>query len=532
MNDVRDRMTGFLTALPVTQRITLGAAAVGLVMVSVWFFSWISAPAMTVLASGLETADMATIVDQLEASNTPYEIGAGGTTVMVPRDQLYTTRAALATAGIASGEAGEGWELLDDQGIAISDFQQQANYQRALEGELARTLSAMDGIDAATVHLVLPEDRLFTEQQEPRSAPVLLDTRRDLSAEEIEAVVFMVSSAVEGLGPDGITVADAAGTVLHAPGESGGTASGASRQLRETRAYESALAADIQRLLATATGSTASVVVRAELDFDTTQTNVRSYDPASQVATSEQTIEEEYTGTGGVEAGTIGVDGGPESDGGEAATTDYTRSEVLREYGVNETTTVTTNAPGQVEGLSVAIVMDDGTVTGAAVPADDQVAALVAAAVGLDEARGDTVAVTRVPFPEATDDPAMAEAGTDLMAMVTQVGSVLVLLVVATALLLMSRRREDSALPELAGGDADLPALAAADGGLEQARERVLVADAREVGSQPATESAMAPATTAVAVADDGARREVEQLVDKQPEEIANLLRSWLADTN
>ena len=176
--------------------------------------------------------------------------------------------------------------------------------------------------------------------------------------------------------------------------------------------------------------------------------------------------------------------------------------------------------------------MDDGTVTGAAVPADDQVAALVAAAVGLDEARGDTVAVTRVPFPEATDDPAMAEAGTDLMAMVTQVGSVLVLLVVATALLLMSRRREDSALPELAGGDADLPALAAADGGLEQARERVLVADAREVGSQPATESAMAPATTAVAVADDGARREVEQLVDKQPEEIANLLRSWLADTN
>lgn len=529
MNDVRDRLSGFVTALPVTQRITLGAAAVGLVMVSVWFFSWISAPAMTVLASGLQTDDLATIIDQLEASNTPYEIGAGGTTVMVPRDQLYSTRADLATAGISSGEAGEGWELLDDQGIAISDFQQQANYQRALEGELARTLTAMDGVEAATVHLVLPEDRLFTEQQEPRSASVLLDTRRDLAAEEIEAVVFLVSSAVEGLDPDGITVADADGTVLHTPGESGGTASGASRQLRETRAYESALAADIQRLLATATGSTASVVVRAELDFDTTQTNVRQYDPASQVATSEQTVEEEYAGTGGLEGGTIGVDGGPAVEG-EAATTDYTRSEVLREYGVNETTTVTTNAPGQVEGLSVAIVMDDGSVTGASVPAEEEVAALVAAAVGLDEARGDSVAVTRVPFPEGADAPAMAESGTDLMTMVSQVGSVLVLLVVATTLLLMSRRR-DGGVEELPAGAADGSALVAAAGGeLEQARERVLVAEAREVGALGGGAPAAVPA--AIGVADDGARREVEQLVDRQPEEIANLLRGWLADTN
>jgi flagellar M-ring protein FliF len=428
---------------------------------------------------------------------------------------------------------------LDSQGIAISDFQQQTNYQRALEGELSRTLMAMAGIDAATVHLVLPEDRLFTEQQEARSAAVLLDTGRTLDADEIEAVVFLVSSAVEGLETGGVTVADAKGSVLHAPGDSGGSTTGASKQLRETREYETSLAADIQRLLTTATGSAASVVVRASLDFDSTQTAVRTFDPDSQVAMSEQLIDETYEGTGAVDAGIVGIDGGP-IEGATGDATNYNRSEVLREFGISETTTTTTQAPGRIDGLSVAIVMDDGSISGATVPSEDDVSSLVAAAVGLDVNRGDSIAVTRVAFPAAdVADGDAADAPMDVSALAGQVGAVVVLIIVALALLLMSRRRDKGAKKK-DGGDAEMSSelVARQDAtlGAIQAStpvdgaERVLSANAKQVDA--IADGARLTPPVRAAMPDGTARREVEELVDKQPEEIANLLRGWLADAN
>lgn len=540
MNEVRARATQAFAALPMVHRVTLVAVAIGLVMGSVAFASWISAPEMTILASGLDDADLAQVVDELEAGNVNYEIGAGGSSVLVDRDQLYTVRAQMATSGIVTGDQQDGWEILDDQGIAISDFQQQANYQRALEGELSRTLTAMDGIDAATVHLVLPEDRLFTEQQEQRTASVLLDTSRGLGPDEVEAVVFLTSSAVEGLESGGVTVADADGTVLHSPGETGGVTTGANRQLRETREYEQAIAGDIQRLLTTATGSTASVVVRANLDFDATETSQRTLDPDGQVATSEQTIDEEYTGNDPTDEGVVGIDGGPVDGAAAGASTDYKREEVLREYGVSETTTTTVQAPGKVDGLSVAIVMDDGTLTGVTVPEEAEVAELVAAAVGLDEARGDSIAVSRVPFPEATDAE-MAESGLagSTIDLASRIGAVAVFVVVAVALFLMSRRR-DSAAPEVLEGS-NLPELAAGvmptagevpmlDDGDAFGDERVLHADARPVDDELALGRRTPP--TPPVPPDDTARREVEALVERQPEEIANLLRGWLADTS
>ncbi|MFT4744884.1 MAG: flagellar M-ring protein FliF [Nitriliruptoraceae bacterium] len=539
MDDARDRFSRYFVALPIAHRVTVIAAAIGLVMAAIVFGSWVTRPEMTVLANGLDGTSLSSVIDDLEASNTPYQIGGGGTTVMIPRDLLYTTRARLASSGIAAGDTAEGWEILDSQGIAISDFQQQTNYQRALEGELSRTLMAMAGIDAATVHLVLPEDRLFTEQQEARSAAVLLDTGRTLDADEIEAVVFLVSSAVEGLETGGVTVADAKGSVLHAPGDSGGSTTGASKQLRETREYETSLAADIQRLLTTATGSAASVVVRASLDFDSTQTAVRTFDPDSQVAMSEQLIDETYEGTGAVDAGIVGIDGGP-IEGATGDATNYNRSEVLREFGISETTTTTTQAPGRIDGLSVAIVMDDGSISGATVPSEDDVSSLVAAAVGLDVNRGDSIAVTRVAFPAAdVADGDAADAPMDVSALAGQVGAVVVLIIVALALLLMSRRRDKGAKKK-DGGDAEMSSelVARQDAtlGAIQAStpvdgaERVLSANAKQVDA--IADGARLTPPVRAAMPDGTARREVEELVDKQPEEIANLLRGWLADAN
>ena len=555
MNDVRERAAAAMQALPMVHRITLVAVGVGLIMATVAFATWITTPEMTILASQLSDADLAEVVDELETAGVTYEIGNGGTSVLVPRDELYSTRARMASAGVVTGDgSGGGWEILDESGIAVNQDQMEINIQRALEGELSRTLTEMDGVDAATVHLVRPEERLFTEQQQPATASVLLDTRRSLTPDEVEAVVFLVSSAVEGLETGAITVADVDGVVLHAPGDAGGAA-GANRQLRQTRDFELALADDIQRLLTTATGSSASVVVRASLDFDETTVSQRILDPQSQVAISEQDVQERYEGVEPVTTGVVGVAGGPVDGGDAEATTDYERSEILREYGVSETTTTTSQAPGRVDGLSVAIVMDDGSLTGAAVPAEDEVAALVAAAVGLDEARGDTVAVTAVAFPAAAEveEPVGTGLASTAVDMASRIAAIIVFLIVAVALFLMSRRRDrgqgtielDAAPRQGLPPGEPAPELVRGDDGLTYAiedGERVLIADAVAAGGGGGGAGGLGPVEGPAlgrrtppkppVPPDDTARREVEAMVERQPEEIANLLRGWLADAS
>lgn len=508
--ELKDRLLHTWQALPLAHRIGAGAALAGLLMAAVLFVQWVSTPSYTVLASGLDDGGVARVVDQLEADGVPYEIGNGGSTVLVPRNQLYTTRASLAQAGIANESAPVGYELLDDQGLTVSDFRQQVDYQRALEGELARTLMAMDGIRSATVHLVLPEEQLFTENQKAASASVLVDTARTLTATEIEAVTFLVASSVEGLETGGITVADASGAVLHAPGDGSVPGGVASRQLRETREFESALAGDITQLLARATGSPASVVVRATLDFDETSTEIETFDQDSQVALREQTTTETFEGEGAGPSGTVGVDGGPTATGAGEST--YERDEVLREYGVNRTVTTTTEAPGQVEKMSVAIVMDDGTATGATVPDAGEVETLVAAAVGLDAERGDSVAVSAVPFPEVEDATDGGAAMDAMLDRIPQLIALVVLVVVAVGLFLMTRRRSDA--------EPLAPALSR-----PERQGPVIEVDDRE--PEPVAVAAERPRPIGP---DDHLKREVTELVERQPEEIATLLRGWLAD--
>ena len=212
-----------------------------------------------------------------------------------------------------------------------------------------------------------------------------------------------------------------------------------------------------------------------------------------------------------LEGGAVGVDGGPVTTGD--GTSSYQRDEVLREYGVDRTTTVTTTAPGQVQKLSVAIVMDDGTATGAAVPDSAEVEDLVAAAVGLDAERGDTVAVSAVPFPEPAEAVEGGQAMNAMLDRIPQLIALLVLVVVAVGLFLMTRRRGESdiALPALAQGEREGPVIEVDD------REQEPVAVAAAARPRPV-------------VPDDALKREVSELVERQPEEIATLLRGWLAD--
>lgn len=490
--ELKDRLAALVRALPPAQRVGIAVGAVVLLMAAVPFVLWVTSPSYTVLYSGMEESEVAGVIDELETRGVPYQLD--GNRVLVPAGQLHETRAQLAQAGVSATPTIPGYELLDEQALGTSDLRQRVDLQRALEGELARTLSAMDGVENATVRLVLPEERLFTDDQTDATASVLVRPRGQLSQGQIESITLLVASAVEGLDTSGITVADTDGNVLHSPGDGTAGSGATDRHQRLTQDYERTVAAELTTLLQQATGAPASVVVRADLDYDEVETQTEQYEADTAFPLRERIMEENYEGAGRPEGGLVGVDGGPLPGGdGESA---YERSEETREYGVDRTTTHTVRAPGQVDRLSVAVVVDEG-----AAVTDVQVQELVTAAAGMDADRGDAFAITRIGMP-AADEPVEA-AGPGWLDLVQWGVALLVLLLVALGLFLMSRRRS---APE------------------PEPAPKVVPAAVRQT---PAVEE---PAPTEELPSGPTIRDEVAQLVERQPEEIAMLLRGWLAD--
>ncbi len=504
--NVFDSLRRTFRDLNVSQRATMASALVVVLLAGAAFVRWASAPSFTVLYSDVDASQLSEVVDSLEAQNVDYRLEGGGSRILVPQADVYRLRADLASDGIQGSVVPQGYELLDNQGLSVSDFRQKVDYQRALEGELARTLNAMRSISSATVHLVLPEEALFAENQEPVTASVLIDPNGTISESDVEAITFMISSSVEGLEPTQVTVASTDGKVLHAAGEESTVGMG-NAQLRMTKEFEESLAGDITAMLSSVMGpNRASVVVRAELDFAERSTESEIYDPESQIAVKEQTIDETYNGAGDAPIGTVGIEGEPIEEITEDGSYEYARNEATTEFGVDRVVTRTMEAPGAIERLSVAVVVDDGELTGAAAPDLQTIDSLVTAAAGISEARGDTVEVSAAAFPattavEVVEEPAVEESG--IMDLIPTVAGALALVVVAIALVLMSRGGKKSGALTASGAVEALP------------------------GGRAAL---MSPASAADAVEMSGMASDVMQLVERQPEEIATLLRSWLAD--
>ena len=488
----KDRLAALVRSLPPAQRAGIAVALAVLVMAAVPFVQWVMTPSYTLLFAGLDDRELAEVTSELDAQGIDHRLE--GTRVLVPQDQLHSARANLAEAGVSGAPAVEGYELLDEQALGVSDFRQQVDLQRAVEGELARTLGAMDAVDSATVQLVLPDEALFTEQREPASASVMVRPRTQLDQGQVESITLLVSSAVEGLDPDGVTVADTSGTTLHSPEQ--GTVGGVTDvQQRRTREFESALSSDLSDLLQRATDAPASVVVRASLDFDETETQTELYEDGG-VPLREQTSAERYEGTGPAVGGIVGVDGGPAEDA-VGAEGDYEREDATREFGVGRTTTRTVEAPGTVERLNVALVVDEGAPIG-----DGEIEQLVAAAAGVDAERGDQIAVSRVATPEPEEALAAEEDSAGLIEQIQRIVAMVVFLVIAIGLFLMSRRRRKEPEPQ----------------------QKLVPAQVRD--PQPVSE----PEQPEQIEHEPDVRDEVAELVEKQPEEIAMLLRGWLAD--
>lgn len=523
VNAVRQRATTVFSGFTAGQRATLGIAVLAVFIGGYLTMQWSSKPAWTPLYSGLSPEDAAEVTAELDSLGVAYQLTNGGTAVEVSPDALYRTRIDLAAAGVPSGGTG-GYELLEGQSLTTSQFEQRVNYQRAIEGEIAKTIAALDDIDTATVHLVMPEDDLFTGDTVKPTASILLHTVGDkaLGASQVQAIVNLTAGSVEGLTPDNVTVADAAGRVLSAPGAEGGIDIAATeQQVAQKSAYEAAAAQAIETQLAKVTGpDKVQVVVAADLDFDTRKSVSTSYGDAETAPVGSESVSTEtYTGTGQVVGGVLGPDVIPAANDG-AAETQYDKEDATRNYLVDEVTQETIAAPGSVRRLSVSVLVDESAGVDTA-----EIADLVSAGAGLQPDRGDTIVVQAMEFADVATDAegegtSSTEGGSSMVPTLARTGGVVLLVLVVLLLAYRSAKKSSLAKYPVA---IPLPALDDDDDALAALGTRSEL-DLTEL-EPPSFELISNEVPEHVLL-----QNSIGELIDRQPEEVAAVLRTWLAD--
>jgi flagellar M-ring protein FliF len=514
------RIRSVLSTISLGQKVVIGLLAVGLLLGGFFFYNWITAPTLSPLFSNLASTDASAIVDELNAEGVSYQLADGGSTIMVPNDQVYNLRLTMSGKGLPAGQD-TGYSLLDQQGITTSEFQQQVTYQRAVEGELAKTLEAIKGVNTAVVHIALPKDQVFVADQGKPTASVLLDlgAGTQLSGEQISAVTNLVSSSIEGMDPKDVTVADSDGQVLSAAGQVS-AAAGDQRSAMETD-YEDRLAANAQKILDQVLGPNHAVVsVRADLDLSQRQSTSESYSynqGTPPISSSQST--ETYSGTGGAVGGVLGPENtGTNTGSGNSA---YNKSDTTDNNAVDKTTTTTQDAPGSIKRLTVSVVMD-GTVAGNL--NQQQVQSLIGNAVGLDTARGDAITVAAMPFDTSAAQQAKAEVEAakkaeqqaQMWSLVKTGGIALGILLVILIVWLRSRRRGEV--------EEEYEALELSDDMLAEL-ERLRVSSTRD---EPVVDTA---ALELEAAERQRVRSEISTMVAEKPDEVAAMLRGWLSES-
>jgi flagellar M-ring protein FliF len=404
--------------------VALAGSVAGLIAVALWT----QQPDMQVLFANLATDDAAAIIDKLKDGKVPYETSNGGTTILVPNAQVHDLRLELAGQGLPHG-GGVGYEIFDRSTLGMSDFVQKLNYRRALQGELARTIAQMPEVDRARVHLAIPERKLFaTEQDRPRASVVVsLRASQALSRAQVQGVVHLVSSSVEGLMAKDVTVVDGHGNLLSnvASDDSAGLSG---TQLEYQRTLEKDIEARIQTMLEKIVGVNKAVVrVSSVLDFHKVETTEERFDPNGQVVRSEQRGQEKASGVNGMSGGVPGVEsnvpGGNDAEASQtSSSSNQTKNETVN-YEISRTVSRIVEPIGTIKKLSVAVLVD-GTyeavkaVDGSAespkkyIPRAEEemkrIEEIVKKAMGYSSERQDQVEVVNVQFGFASEEPAGA----------------------------------------------------------------------------------------------------------------------------
>ncbi|MFL0360674.1 flagellar basal-body MS-ring/collar protein FliF [Curtobacterium flaccumfaciens] len=548
VKNVFARLSAYVKGFSAAQRTIAILAIAALVLGGIALASWLGKASYAPLFTGLAAADASSITDQLQTDGVPFQLTDGGATILVPQAQVYSERLKAASNGLPSSNEG-GYSLLDKMGVTSSEFQQDVTYKRAMEGELAKTIGAMDGVQTATVQLAIPEKSVFVSEEKDPTASVFIATENgtQLSTDQVQAIVHLTSASVEGMQPTDVSVVDAKGQTLSAVG-TGATGSGAD----QAADYDAATSKKIQDLLDTTLGvGNATVVVSGTMNQESGTRTSESYtSPTSgPVALNESSTTEEYGAGAGAGSGATGVLGPdniavPNGTATSGTGDDGYKNESATKNNAVDHTTETTQIPSgglDRQTISVALNSKADAVQNANLQSIND---LVSAAAGVDQNRGDQVKVAMMDFDTSASDQAAkaleaqqkADQQEALWSSIRTAGIVIgIVLAVIAIMFFVARRnrkqeREAVDLGELdafAGETFQLPL--AMDGVDDRSTLGAGEAPTAVLSAMPGGDAPTEVLTTEEITA-ERRRQDISALAERDPKRTAELLRGLLDD--
>ena len=564
------KLTATLSVGQIAGLVAVFVAVVGVVVGSAY---WIAAPQYTLLVADMDAETASSVVDKLKSAKVPYELADGGRAVSVPEERADELRLQLTTDGLpSSGRIG--FEIFDRPAFGTTEFLEQMNYRRALEGELGRTIATLAEVSSARVHIAMPKDSLFLDQQEPAKASVMLrlKSNRPLSPVTARGIAGLISASVEGLRPEAVIILDTSGRALSRPSESA-DASASGLQLERQQQIEKDLMTKVVALLEPIAGEgRVRVNVAAFLRPDIVEETEERWDPAAVVRSRQTTTE--TTAVGQVRGGIAGAranqppalstatasaaaapvvpptatpaavtaggaSGGSASVDAETARTLPGRTSETTNYEIGKVVRHTVSPQGQLERLSVAVILDDERVTAKAADGTTQttskawdaagiqrIQGLVAAAVGLDTERGDQLTVENIAFETAPVEPEPAAVGIGQQVMdlgrehwlsAVRGGGILLIALFALFGVLRPLARSAAGL----GSRPALPAAGVTAARLPTVQEMEGQIDA-DIDAMASGEGRKLPVLT----------QRVAKLANEEPEQLARIVRGWIAEEN
>jgi flagellar M-ring protein FliF len=493
-----------------------GSLAVGIAFLMI-VMSMTSQPSYSTLMAGIDPTQTGKITSTLSAQGISYQLQNNGTAIAVQSSQTAQARVALATAGLLTTQQ-PGFSLLNSSSLGQSNFQQQITYQRALEGQLASTIDTINGVSSAEVNLVLPnsQNQLFSNSTQPATASVLLGGS-SLQQSQIRGIAQLVASSVPGLSLSKVTITGPDGSLLWPSSGSTAGSGGLLAADSASQKYDSTMSTEVDAMLAQTLGAgKAQVVINANVNANQATSDTLTY-AKKGVPLTQQTATETLKGGNGATAGAAGTASNIPAyttTGTGSGNSNYTNKTTNTTYGVNKTITHSIIAPGAVTQQSVSVLVDK-SVPAAELPA---IKAAVANAVGLQTKRGDTLSLGQLSFakPAATTTPTATATSSYLNYAkygIAGIGSLAFL--IFTGRLLRRREREN-----FAGQPTWLREL--------EAPRTLASLERRQQGGN--TVAANPTEVMALRSPVNVARRQVEDLVERDPERVAQQVRAWMSE--
>ncbi len=530
----------FLRGLGASRLMAMVAVTAALIGFFAFVIMRVTTPQMTTLFTDLSLEDSNAVIKDLERQAIPFEIRNDGAVIMVPKDKVTRLRMKLAEGGLPKG-GGVGYEIFDkSDALGTTSFVQNINHLRALEGELARTIRAIDRVQAARVHLVLPERPLFAREAPEPSASIVVRVRGTLEPQQIRSIRHLVASAVNGLKPQRVSIVDEAGQLLAdgAGGEQDNTVADERRS-----AFEKRLRNEVEGIVSSVVGAgRARVQLSADFDYNKITQTSDKFDPEGRVLRSSQTREE--SSATAETNGQVTVNNelpGNQQNGGPAARDQSKKTEETNNYEISRTTKTEVTEAGRVNRISVAVLVDGSYAKndkGEMLYQDrskeqlDRIATLVRSAIGFDQKRGDQVEVVNLRFAEAPavaplTEPAgllgMLQFTKDDVMYVIELGVMMLLGLVVLFMVIRPLVKRiiadeevaaaaESAMPAIADGSAQAPATG--NNLVPGVNNTAQMIDVAQIQGQVHAQSV----------------HRVGELAERNPNEAAAIIRQWLSE--